>query len=576
MTAPGYEPRAPRYRGPGAATGPRGLMGVAQGRALGDDAATQPGAVAPTGVLPRVNTTGRLGGPSNTAGAVPALDQTGTNGGNPGNTLQPGQDPMLPWSTPTDDPRMPGSGNLRALKAGPGPMDIPSVNTAQTTALTGRPATNTGTTAGGAGTTGSTTGGSTAAQPPATLPPAAPPVAAPAPAPAAAPAAAPAPRFTPMDQRIGQARQTEWDESQTAEGRLGRMLDSDSALMQRARARGAQLANRRGVLNTSMGMSASEGAMIDAAAPVALADSGQFFTTARGNTEQGNAWDIAALNRTSSDNQFGANLQLGYDKIASEEGMFGRKLASDEGMFGKRLAEDARQADLGSSTQLKIAGMNFDIQDRRLTMEDKQFVQKMALEQRTLDTQIDQFAKKFGLEKEQVFNQKQQFYDQLSQQDRQFLSELGFKKDQLAQQADQFNTEWANRFSLEKMAQANRIDLANLDANTRRELSATEAAWRKEIAGNETVSNAWGTMLQEIGRVQNNPDLDAGAKLTLINNYTDSFNSFANYMKKASGGRLDVSDLLLFKPAAPASTSDPTTAGARRDGEVVDAQPGAP
>lgn len=58
----------------------------------------------------------------------------------------------------------------------------------------------------------------------------------------------------------------------TVEGRLGGLLSQNNPYIERARTEAAQLANRRGMLNTSMAAGAAEGAAIDRALPIAQQD----------------------------------------------------------------------------------------------------------------------------------------------------------------------------------------------------------------------------------------------------------------------------------------------------------------
>lgn len=354
---------------------------------------------------------------------------------------------------------------------------------------------------------------------------------------AAAPAPAPAPSImdrastaansavnpggaAPMPtSRQGQGAQTQWNEGMSAAGRLGTMLDDpNSSLMQRAAARGRLDAAARGVANGTAGIQAAQRAMIDAASPIAAADSAAYNQMAAANTQQTNAWN---------------------SQDAS-------------------LMENARQANLGATTNLTVAGMNADLQSRSLDQEA-----------RKIDEQIKQFAQQMGLSVQQLELDK----GRLSQQDRQFYDGLKLEQSKLNQQAAQFEADWKNKFGLEAMASKNRIDLANIDAANKEKLIGIEAAYKKDIASNETISNAWGTMMQEIGRIQANPDMEAGAKTTNINNIIGQFTTFANFWKKASGGTVDVSDLLAIKvsapppPApAPAPAGDPWDGGGGGDG----------
>lgn len=355
--------------------------------------------------------------------------------------------------------------------------------------------------------------------------------------------AAAAPAYTRPGSAVGQASQTQWDEANSTAGRLQTMLDSNSPLMQRAAARAAQAANRRGVLNSTMAAQSGQRAMIDAATPIAQTDASLFSQTARENTAQRNAWDVSSLDRN-----------LRYDELAQQESQFGRNLS-----------EQGRQANLSASTQLTVAGMNYDINDRRMGQEDRQFLAQFGLEQSKLNAQIDQFAKEFGLSAQELELRK----DQLSQEDRQFYDQLNLEKSKLDQQADQFNREWENKFSLESMAQQNRIDLATIDANNRKELMAIEAQYKQDIAGNENISNAWGLMMQEVGKINANPDMDAGTKATNIGNIIGGFKNFTGFWKKVSGGTIDVSDLLDFEMDLPTEDAE-----AGREGGVPVEAPG--
>lgn len=62
----------------------------------------------------------------------------------------------------------------------------------------------------------------------------------------------------------------------TVEHRLNGLLDSNSDYIKRAKTKGTQYANSRGLLNTSMAAGASHGAAIDAATPIAAQDASTF------------------------------------------------------------------------------------------------------------------------------------------------------------------------------------------------------------------------------------------------------------------------------------------------------------
>ena len=129
----------------------------------------------------------------------------------------------------------------------------------------------------------------------------------PAPAPAAA-LEAPAPglaaaQFEPADASVAT--------------QLGKVLASDSPLLTQARTRAAQVANRRGLLNSSLAVQAGEAAAFDVALPIASQEAAQ----------------------------------------VQQRNLQGRQIASTEGLAGRELGSRAelQAAELGSRTELQAA-----------------------------------------------------------------------------------------------------------------------------------------------------------------------------------------------------------------------------
>ena len=93
--------------------------------------------------------------------------------------------------------------------------------------------------------------------------------------------------------------------SDTVQGQLNGILSSNSPLMKRAETFGKQQANRRGLLNSSMAAGASQGAMIEAALPIAQQDASQQFQKGQMAQQQkntleqmarGNQYDVGLAN----------------------------------------------------------------------------------------------------------------------------------------------------------------------------------------------------------------------------------------------------------------------------------------
>ena len=163
------------------------------------------------------------------------------------------------------------------------------------------------------------------------------------------------------------AAQANVPESQTAAGRLDKMLGSDSPLMKRAATQGKQMANNRGLLNSSMSAGAAQGAMIDRAQPFALQDSNNFFSQAQFNASQTNQmrgqWNQAMTQGALQDsgnafneNQFNAQQQNALGQQYND--LLGRaQLAEQQYEFQHGLNEQGYWQDLGRMQQ----GFNLDM-----------------------------------------------------------------------------------------------------------------------------------------------------------------------------------------------------------------------
>jgi len=353
-----------------------------------------------------------------------------------------------------------------------------------------------------------------------------------------------------------------YDESNGVAGRVDRITRSSSPLMQTAATRASQQANQRGLRNSSLAVQAGQQAVIEAAAPIATADASMFQTQSLTNQN--------ARNRT---NEFNANnrvnlgvegIRLGeagrqFDTTTGENrrefdvtsGLRGRELSQQESQFGRSLMEQARQYNSGVGLRREELGQ-----------QASQFTQNLALQQRQLDAQRDQFAQSLGLDREQLGLQR----DQLTTQQQQFLRDLDLRQAQLTEQARQAN----------QTADTQRT-IAQLDATSRRELATIESSYRSTIAANENVSNAWGTMMQHVAQIQNNPDLEPAARETLIQNTLNGFRSYVDFWSNTAPG-VDVSGLLdfgaggSFSPSgsqAPPTGSTGSTGGAGAGGAAA-------
>ena len=88
-----------------------------------------------------------------------------------------------------------------------------------------------------------------------------------------------------------QAAVTQWTPgaASTVQGQLGKVLDSNSPLMDRAATKAAQGMNSRGLLNSTMALTAGQSALYDAALPIAQQDAATFTTAGKANADAMNA-----------------------------------------------------------------------------------------------------------------------------------------------------------------------------------------------------------------------------------------------------------------------------------------------
>lgn len=293
------------------------------------------------------------------------------------------------------------------------------------------------------------------------------------------------------------AGQAVFDESKGAAGRVNEITSNGGPLMAAARTRAKQASTKYGLQNSSTALQAGEQAVIETATPIAQTDASLYNQTQIANANNSTQASIANAN-----------------------------LRGQIGIAGLTQAEQGRQFDA-----------TYGFNQQNLLEQRRQFDANLGLQKENLDAQREQFLQRLGLDQQQ-----------LSQQDRQFLADLDQKQQQLAQQESQFTRD-----------QQNKVTLANLDAANRERLIQIEAGYKTEIAGNENISRAWGTMMDSINQIQNNADLEHSTKNILVGNARRSFESFANFWKKTSGGTVDVSDLLDFSQSDVQGSYTPNT-----------------
>ena len=110
---------------------------------------------------------------------------------------------------------------------------------------------------------------------------------------------------------------------------LSKVTNTDSPLITQARTRGAQVANRRGLLNSSLGVQAGEAAVFDVALPIASQQAAQIHQSNLQGRQIGSTERIAASNVASFEREkataaltvFDASFQNSFNAISTDENL---------------------------------------------------------------------------------------------------------------------------------------------------------------------------------------------------------------------------------------------------------------
>lgn len=141
-----------------------------------------------------------------------------------------------------------------------------------------------------------------------------------------------------------------------ASKQLDSILSRDNPLMQKARARAAMAANRRGLLNSSMAVQAGESAAIDAALPLAQQDASTNF--------QAGQFNAGASNDFSRDtNRFGRDVSMAKlgAEVGAEEKAADREFQGNQNLLEREFQGGQRQLDRQQQVTLQQMGQQFQM-----------------------------------------------------------------------------------------------------------------------------------------------------------------------------------------------------------------------
>ncbi len=302
---------------------------------------------------------------------------------------------------------------------------------------------------------------------------------------------------------VATATTTEWkpDEASTVAGQVNKITAAGSPLIDQATTAAKQQSASRGLLNSTMGITAGLDAAYRTALPIAQQD-------ANTNASAGQ-FNAGAANTTS---QFNAG-------AINEVGMQREGFAQQERLQNADFAQQSKTqaADLASRYDLA----KLDVQSRAALQEaDAANQQKLQAANAELQR---------GLQaSDAAVKQSMQVYDaQLKQ-------------------------------AMQGLDNQSRLELATLDADNKVTLAGIEAKYKEKLQTNQSMAASYQSMVDGMTRIMVSPDMDAAAKQSAIGNLTTLYNNALQMQSDITGLELGT----LLAPEAVGGTPAPAPGAA--------------
>lgn len=183
---------------------------------------------------------------------------------------------------------------------------------------------------------------------------------------------------------------------QTVAGQLSSVIDENNPLQQQQKTRALQDANKKGLLNSSMAVTAGQSALYDAAMPIAQADAAQASKVAGYNVDTGNQFKVKDAD---TETQVGlANMGAKNQTSQFNTGQTNQAL-TQERQQGFDLAKMSAQQQNDMAQLAAKQGYNLET----ITATQAADIQKLAMQ---IEAQDRQAEAKFGYDKQLVEIQK--------------------------------------------------------------------------------------------------------------------------------------------------------------------------
>jgi hypothetical protein len=344
-------------------------------------------------------------------------------------------------------------------------------------------------------------------------------------APAAAPAG-PVQSYTPE-----QYKATDWnvDANQLVETGVNRIVDQDGPMMDRARAAGDAQSNARGLVNSSMGVQASQNAVYDHALAIATPDAMTYRTAAQFNASERNQ---AAFNNAQAVNrarEFGAAAANSYGiaELGSRTSLEVASIGAAASRYG---------TDVGAATSLQVAAIKADSDKYGIDISSATELTKAQLSSQTSKT-VAEINRDSAWATANLNAETSLATSKLS-------SETNLRVATINASSGEYiaglNNE--NKTLVQKMANDNQL-LINTDS---------------------TAASVVNQALANISTIQNNPAMDSAAKTTAIKGIFTTLNSTLATLSATSG--LNLPSILDFtgdaEDDAATNATNPANGGA--------------
>lgn len=179
--------------------------------------------------------------------------------------------------------------------------------------------------------------------------------------------------------QLGDPTRWEVDDNQTVQGQIQGIIAKNSPLMQQAETRAKQQMNARGLLNSSLAITAGQSALYDAAMPIASQDAETYAKSASYNADTSNKFAVenfsaqnkalefnatagnraAEVNATNETTRYGHDRQLEGTKYSSDRQLEGTRYNADRNLEGTRYDADRRLEGTRYSSDRQLEGTRY-------------------------------------------------------------------------------------------------------------------------------------------------------------------------------------------------------------------------